>query len=133
MVQRVSRQFKDISLSFDMHPVTRDILALKNESAIKRSIRNIVQTIPGEKLFNSYFGTETVTNLFEFIDFATASVLQNQIKFAIQNYEPRVTNIIVEVIPQYEQNAFEVTVYFDIIGQDFPKQEFTYILEATRR
>jgi phage baseplate assembly protein W len=133
VIERISRQFKDISLSFDMHPVTRDILVLKDADAIKRSIRNIVQTLPGERFFNSNIGSDVTTSLFDFIDFGSASTIQSQIKNAIINYEPRADNIKVEVIPRYDENAFEITVYFDVIGQDFPQQQFTYILEATRR
>jgi phage baseplate assembly protein W len=133
VVQRISRKFKDISLSFDIHPVTRDILVLTNEDAIKKSIRNIVQTIPGERFFNSDFGSEATTNLFEFIDFGTASSLQNTIKYSIERYESRVENIRVDVDPRPDDYSFEITIHFDIIGQDFPSQEFTYILEATRR
>jgi len=133
VVQRISRQFKDISLSFDMHPVTRDILVLKNEQAIKRSIRNIIQTIPGERFFNPSFGSNLSTSLFDFIDYGSASTVETQVRNAILTYEPRADNVTVEVFPRYDENAFDVNVYFDIIGQDFPRQQFTYILEATRR
>ena len=133
MVQRISRQFKDISLSFDMHPVTRDILVLKDADAIKRSIRNIVQTLPGERFFNPNIGSNLTTSLFDFVDFGSASTIQTQIRNAVISYEPRVDNIRVEVIPKPDENSFEVNVYFNIIGQDFPQQQFTYILEATRR
>ena len=133
MVQRISRQFKDISLSFDMHPVTRDILVLKNEDAIKRSIRNIVQTLPGERFFNNTIGSNLTTSLFDFVDYGTASTVETQIYNSVVNYEPRADNVRVEVSPRFDENAFDITVYFDIIGQDFPQQEFNYILEATRR
>jgi phage baseplate assembly protein W len=129
---RISRKFKDISLSFDMHPVTKDILVLTNENAIKRSIRNIIQTVPSEKFFNSTFGSDVKTTLFEFIDFGTASLLQKQVEIAINNYESRVNKVKVEVDPRPDDNAFEINVFFDIIGQDFPSQTFNYILEATR-
>jgi phage baseplate assembly protein W len=131
-VTRISRKFKDISLSFDMHPVTKDILVLTNENAIKRSIRNIIQTVPSEKFFNSTFGSDVKATLFEFIDFGTASLLQKQVEIAINNYESRVNKVKVEVIPRPDDNAFEINVFFDIIGQDFPSQTFNYILEATR-
>ena len=131
-VTRISRKFKDISLSFDMHPVTKDILVLTNENAIKRSIRNIIQTVPSEKFFNSTFGSDVKATLFEFIDFGTASLLQKQVEIAINNYESRVNKVKVEVIPRPDDNAFEINVFFDIIGRDFPSQTFNYILEATR-
>lgn len=131
-IQRISRSFKDISLSFEPHPVTKDLPILRNENAIKRSVRNIVETIPTEKFFNPSFGSDVRSSLFEFVDFGTASVIQNQVEIAIQNFEPRVDNVNVEVNPKPDTNEFEVTVFFDIIGQDFPTQEFTFILEATR-
>ena len=130
--KRISRKFKDISLSFDMHPVTKDILVLTNENAIKRSIRNIIQTVPSEKFFNSTFGSDVKITLFEFIDFGTASLLQKQVEIAINNYESRVNKVKVEVDPRPDDNSFEINVFFDIIGQDFPSQTFNYILEATR-
>ena len=131
-VQRISRAFKDISLSFDMHPVTKDILVLKNEDAIKRSIRNLVQTVPTERFFNPTIGADVKTSLFDFVDFGTASVLQKQIEIAIQNYEPRVENPRVVVDPRPDLNAFEITVTFTIVGLEVPRQQFSYILDATR-
>ena len=130
--QRVSRSFKDISLSFVPHPVTKDLQILKNENAIRRSVRNIVETIPTERFFNSLLGSDVRDSLFEFVDFGTASVIQSQILVAIENFEPRVDNVVVEVDPQPDQNTFNVTVIFDIIGQEFPTQEYTFLLEAAR-
>ena len=131
-VQRISRAFKDISLSFNMHPVTKDITAIKNSDAIRRSIRNIVQTVPSERFFNPDFGSEVKSSLFDFVDIGTASVLESQIRIAIENFEPRVTNYTVEVNPRPDLNSFEVTVFFQIVGFDTPLQQFSYILEATR-
>jgi phage baseplate assembly protein W len=131
-IQRISRSFKDISLSFEPHPVTKDLPILRNENAIKRSVRNIVETIPTEKFFNPNFGSDVRGSLFEFVDFGTASIIQNQIEISIRNFEPRVDNVNVEVNPKPDTNEFEVTIFFDIIGQEFPTQEFTFILEATR-
>ena len=131
-VQRISRAFKDVSLSFDRHPITNDILVLKNEDAIKRSIRNLIQTMPSERFFNPYLGSEVKTSLFEFVDFGTSSILEEQIKIAIDNYEPRVENAKVVVVPRANDNSFEINVSFTIIGQDIPPQKFTYILEASR-
>lgn len=131
-VQRISRSFKDISLSFVPHPVTKDLPILKNERAITRSIRNLVETIPTERFFNSLLGSDVRSSLFEFVDYGTASVVQNQIETTIQNYEPRVENVIVNVDPRPDDNSFEITVVFDIIGQEVPTQQFTFLLEATR-
>ena len=119
-------------MSFEVHPVTKDLPILKNENAIRRSVRNIVETIPTERFFNSLLGSEVRSSLFGFVDFGTASVIQSQIETAIENFEPRVNNVQVQVEPTPEQNSFEVTVLFDIIGQEFPTQEYTFLLEATR-
>ena len=132
MKTRISRAFKDISLSFNPHPVTNDLTVIKNENPIKKSVRNLVQTIPGERFFNSILGTDIRGSLFDFVDFGTASVIEKQIQTTIENFEPRVENLNVEVFPRPDQNEFEVNIYFDIIGQQFPSQAFQYILEATR-
>ena len=131
-IKRVSRSFKDISLSFEPHPVTKDLVILKNERAISRSIRNIVETIPSERYFDPDFGSDVRSSLFENIDFGIVGVIESQILESIANYEPRVDNVQVEVLPEYDNNALEVTVIYDIIGQDLPTQEYTFILEATR-
>ena len=131
-IQRISRAFKDISLSFDPHPITKDLQILKNENAIRRSVRNIVETIPTERFFNSILGSEVRSSLFEFVDFGTASVIEKQIIIALDNFEPRIDNVQVQVDPFPDRNSFDVTVLFDIIGQEFPTQEFSFLIEATR-
>ena len=131
-IKRISRGFKDISLSFKPHPVTDDLQVLKNEDAIRRSVRNIVQTIPTERFFNSLLGSDVQRSLFEFVDFGTASTIRQQIAIALDNFEPRIQNVTVAVDPNPEVNSFDVTVIFDIIGQEFPTQEYSFLLEATR-
>ena len=131
-IKRVSRAFKDISLSFSPHPVTQDLPILKNESAIRRSVRNIVETIPTERFFDPDFGSDVYKSLFDFVDFGTANIIQSQIVTSIGNFEPRVDNVRVEVDPFADENQFEVTVIYDIIGQELPTQEDSFILEATR-
>ena len=131
-IQRISRAFKDISLSFTPHPVTNDLPVLKNESAIKRSVRNIVQTIPTEKFFDPLFGSDVYASLFEFVDFGTAATIQSQIEISLDNFEPRIENVEVEVNPQPDDNSFEVNVIYDIVGHEFPVQEYSFILESTR-
>jgi phage baseplate assembly protein W len=131
-ITRISRSFKDISLSFDPHPVTKDLPVLTNERAIIRSIRNLVQTIPTERFFNSTIGSNVISSLFEFVDYATSSLIESQIIEVIQNYEPRVNNVLVQADPKPDTNEFEVTVTFNIIGQEIPTQQFSFIFEATR-
>jgi len=131
-VTRISRSFKDISLSFDPHPVTKDLPILTNERAIIRSVRNLVETIPTERFFNPSLGSNVRSSLFDFVDYATASTIQDQIIEVINNYEQRVTNVNVQVDPIPDLNEFEITITFEIIGQELPVQEFSFILEATR-
>ena len=130
--QRVSRSFKAISLSFAPHPVTKDLPVLRNERAITRSVRNLVQTIPGERFFNPILGSGVRRLLFDFVDIATADSIEEEILTTISNFESRVTNVQVQVDPRPDRNNFDVTVYFDIVGQSLPSQAFTFILEATR-
>ena len=131
-VTRISRAFKDINLSFKPHPVTKDITSLRNENAIKRSVRNLVQTIPTERFFNSILGSQIRDSLFGFVYFGTASVIEREIITTIENFEPRVDNLQVNVEPRPDNNEFEVNVLFDIIGQEFPTQDFSFILQAAR-
>lgn len=131
-IKRISRAFKDISLSFKPHPITNDLKVIKNESAISRSVRNIVQTIPTERFFNSLFGSDVYKSLFDFVDFGTASNIKGQIEISLHNFEPRIENVVVEVDPQPDNNTFNCTVIYDIIGQEFPTQEYTFLLESTR-
>ena len=129
---RVSRAFKDISFAFDPHPVTKDLPVLINERAIVRSVRNLVETIPTERYFNALLGTDIRRSLFDFVDLATAIVIEDQIKNTVGTFEDRIDNLRVQVDPRPDENSFEVKVYFDIVGQDFPPQAFSFILEATR-
>ena len=129
---RISRAFKDISLSFQPHPVTGDLPILKNERAIAKSVRNIVQTAPGEKFFNLDFGSSVRDQLFELVDFGNANIIEEEILQSLTNYEPRISDVTVLVEPRPDRNEFEVTVTYNIVGQDFPTQSYTFILEATR-
>ena len=129
---QVSRSFKDISLSFDPHPITKDLPVLKNENAIRRSVRNLVQTIPGERFFNPLLGSSVYESLFDLYDFGTSTLIEQEIITTLENFEPRVANVQVQVDPRPDQNNFDVTIFFDIVGQELPPQEFSFILEATR-
>ena len=129
---KVSRTYKDISLSFDPHPITKDLPVIKNADAIRRSVRNLVQTIPGERFFNPLLGSSVYESLFDLADFGTSSLIESEIITTLENFEPRVENVRVRVDPRYDQNNFDVTIYFDVVGQELPSQEFSFILEATR-
>ena len=131
-VQRVSQGFKDISMSFGSNPLTDDLIALKNENAISRSVRNIVMTLPGEKPFAPNFGSRVSALLFENMDEITSSLIVDEIRTSIENYEPRVELQSVEVNPDFEGNSYDVSVIYNIIGADIPPQQLQFALEATR-
>ena len=131
-IQRKSRAFKDISLSFQPHPVTKDLPVLINERAITRSVRNLVETIPTERFFNSILGTDIRDSLFENFERSTVMIIEDQIRNTIRNFEPRVGNIGVEIDALPDQNTFQVKVLFEIVGLDAPTQSFDFILEPTR-
>ena len=131
-IQRKSRAFKDISLSFSPHPVTKDLPVLSNERAIVRSVRNLVETIPTERFFESLLGTDIRGSLFENYTRNTVMIIEDQIRSTVSNFEPRVANLGVEVSSQPDINSLEVTVIFDIVGLQVPTQSFTFILEPTR-
>ncbi len=130
--RRISRAFKDISFSFDPHPVTKDIPVLVNERAIIRSVRNLVETIPTERFFNATLGSDVRGSLFEFVDIGTALVIEEQIRNTVEFYEPRIENLKVQVDPRPDDNSFDCNVFFDIVGLDIPTQSFSFLLEATR-
>ena len=129
---KVSRSYKDISLSFNPHPITKDLPIIKNADAIRRSVRNLVQTIPGERFFNPILGSSVYDSIFDLADFGTSSLIEAEILTTIENFEPRVANVRVRVDPRYDLNNFDVTIFFDVVGQELPTQEFSFILEATR-
>ena len=131
-IQRKSRAFKDISLSFSPHPVTKDLPVLVNERAISRSVRNLVETIPTERFFNTLIGTDIRDSVFENFTPLTVTVMEDQIRTTIANYEPRVNNVKLEVVGLPDQNTLEIKVLFDIVGLDQPVQSFNFILEPTR-
>ena len=131
-VQRLSKGFKDLSASFQTSPLSNDLIALKNESAIARSVRNLVLTIQGERPFQPTLGSGVNRLLFDNMDKLTASAIRSELRTTIENYEPRVeiNEIIVEA--DFEKNAFDVTLQYFIIGMDVPEQELTFALEPTR-
>ena len=131
-IQRRSRAFKDISLSFSPHPVTKDLPVLTNERAIARSVRNLVETMPSERFFNPLLGTDVRETLFDNYSRTTIYVIEDQIRETITNFEPRVTNVNVEVLGSPDDNEIEIKILFDIIGLAVPTQSFSFILEPTR-
>jgi phage baseplate assembly protein W len=131
-LERVSKGFKDLSMSFQVNPLNYDLIALKNESAIARSIRNLVLTYPGERFFNENLGSKVSRSLFENLDEISASVIKDEIKNTIDNYEPRVNLIDVIVEPNYDNAEFNVTINYRIVGIDVLPQQLSFALQPTR-
>jgi phage baseplate assembly protein W len=131
-VERVSKGFKDISMSFQANPLNYDLIHLKNETAIARSIRNLVLTYPGERFFNPDLGSGVGRSLFDLLDEITASSIKDQIESTINLYEPRVNLIEVVVAPNYDDNEFNVTINYRIVGIDVPAQQLSFALQPTR-
>ena len=131
-LERVKQEFKDISMSFKVNPLNDDLIALKNSSAIARSIRNIVFTRPGEKFFNPNFGSRVSESLFENVDNSSAIVIRDEIRNSIKNFEPRVKLLNVFVRPNSEFNEMNVTIEYEIIGIDVPPQQLEFVLLPTR-
>ena len=131
-VERVSKGFKDLSMSFQVNPLNYDLIAIKNETAIARSIRNLIFTLRGERFFNSNLGSGVSKVLFENMDEITASVLKDEIKNTIDNYEPRVNLISVDVSPNYDTNEFYTTINYNIVGIDVLPQQLSFALQPTR-
>ena len=130
--QRVSKSFKDLSMSFKFNPLSGDLITLKNENAIARAVRNIVLTTPGEKLFDPDFGSSVSEILFENVDDITAVSIEDEIKSSLKNYEPRVELIDVNVEPNFDENQFDVTISYRIVGIDIPPSQLEFALLPSR-
>ena len=131
-IERVSQGFKDISMTFQSNPLNDDLIAIKNENAIARSLRNIVFTLPGEKFFDESFGSRITESLFDNIDEITASVIVDEISESIERNEPRVVLKNVKAYPDYENNGFDVIIVYDIVGSEVPRQELQFVLQSSR-
>ena len=131
-IERVSRGFKDISMTFQSNPLNDDLIALKNANAIARSIRNIVFTIPGEKFFEPSFGSRITESLFENIDDISATIIIDEIRESIGRFEPRALVLDVEAFPDYDNNGFDVTITYEIVGVEVPAQELQFVLQSSR-
>jgi len=131
-VERISQGFKDISAAFQVNPINSDLIALKNENAIARSIRNLILTITGERPFQPSLGSNVSNLLFENLDYLTASSIKSQIENTINNFEPRVRLKKVNVKANENEHAFDVSINYFIVGIDVPQQELTFALQSTR-
>ena len=131
-VERVSRGFKDISMSFEVNPINNDIIGVKNDTAIARSIRNLIFTVPGERFFNENLGSKVSQTLFDTVDDISASAIRDDIEETIIKYEPRVRLEDVKVKADYDNHEFNVTISYDIIGIEALPQQLNFALQPTR-
>ncbi len=131
-LERVSQGFKDISMTFQANPLNNDLIGLKNENAIARSVRNIVFTLPGEKFFDEDFGSNISQSLFENIDEISAAEIVDEIEQSLINYEPRINLLNVRAFPNFDNNQFDVRIIYEIIGASVPPQELQFALQSTR-
>jgi len=131
-IERVSQGFKDISMTFQVNPLNSDLIGLKNENAIARSVRNIVFTLPGEKFFDEDFGSNISQSLFENIDEISAAEIVDEIEQSLINYEPRINLLNVRAFPNFDNNQFDVRIIYEIIGASVPPQELQFALQSTR-
>ena len=131
-IQGISKSFKDISATFKVNPMTRDLIALKNSNAIARSVRNLILTIPGERPFNPALGSNVNNLLFEPIDRITAASIKSEIRDTILNFEPRVKLEDINVTPNGDELVYEISIQFSVIGINVPPQELSLSLEASR-
>ena len=131
-LERVSQGFRDISMTFQSNPLNNDLIGLKNENAIARSVRNIVFTLPGEKFFDEDFGSSISQSLFENIDEISAAEIVDEIEQSLINYEPRINLLNVRAFPNFDNNQFDVRIIYEIIGASVPPQELQFALQSTR-
>ena len=127
-----SRAFKDINLSFKRHPVTNDVVSINDEDAIKRSIKNIIFTILGEKPFQPLFGSVINESLFELSTALSEMKVSDEITQSLLNYEPRIENTEVTVSVYPDSNEMNVTVQYDIVGIPAPPQQVDVLLFPAR-
>ena len=131
-LERVKQGYKDLSMSFKSNPLSNDLIGLKNQSAIARSIRNIVYTLPGEKFFDADFGSEVSATLFENLDDVSALTIRDEVEYSIKTYEPRVKLLNVDSMPNYDNNEYNVIITYQILGADTPPQQLEFVLLPSR-
>ena len=132
MAVKISRAFKDISLSFSRHPVTNDIVVLKNEDAVKKSVINLCRTKLNERFFNDLLGTRIEESLFDLNNDDIASVLETEIETLLENYEPRITLNDVSAVAQSDSHDLYIRIGYVITGLPFPPQNIEFLLQPTR-
>lgn len=125
---KVSRSFKDISFNFSLNPITSDIVVLKNEEAIKQSVKNLVLTKVNERLFNPSLGTDVSSYLFELHTKVSANALISEIERVLLAEEPRISLSAIEVDVEPDTNNFDVYIEYLIVGLPPALQNLSFVL-----
>ena len=131
-LQRVSQAFRDISLSLNTNPLNLDLVDLRNETAIARSVQNLILTEKGERPFNQNLGSNVSRTLFENVDLISSATIQSSIEEVINNYEPRVKLNRVVVDPNEDYSGYYITILYDIVGIEAQRQRLEFALQQTR-
>tara|TARA_B100000941_G_scaffold148088_1_gene105046 strand:- start:131 stop:547 length:417 start_codon:yes stop_codon:yes gene_type:complete len=129
---KISKGFRDISLSFSRHPVTNDVAILIDEDAIKRSVMNLVRTKIGERFYNPLLGSRIEDQMFEVAGSDAAMELEDDIVLLLENFEPRVAGVEVKVVYPVDSNSLMIEIRYDIVGITAPRQNIDFILQSTR-
>lgn len=127
-----TQSFKDFNLNFKPHPVTEDLMVVKDGADIKQSLKSLLLTRKGERLFNSSLGTGLTDLLFESLDFGTATSIRDEILVIIKNYEPRIRILKLDVDINYEDNGYDITLVYEVVGRDDLKANVEFFLESAR-
>jgi len=128
----VSRSFKDLSITFDKHPITNDLMVVKDFVAIKKSVQNLLTTYPGERFFNPNIGSKITKLLFDPIDYITATTVREEIQYTIEAFEPRVLLNSVDVVPNFEEDGYDITIDYSVVGLEEKSDTIDLFLERTR-
>ncbi len=132
MAVQISRAFKDISLSFTRSPITNDLVALRNEDAIKKSVVNLCRTRLTDRFFNELLGTSIEDALFELVGEDIGVSLEEEIKTLLTNFEPRIKLTQVNIEDDIDENGLYITIRYNIVGLPFPEQNIEFLLQPSR-
>lgn len=128
----VSRSFKDLSITFDKHPITNDLMVVRDFVAIKKSVQNLLTTYPGERFFNPNVGSRITRLLFDPVDFINATSIRSEIEYTIGAFEPRVLLNSVSVDPNFNEDGYDIVIDYSIVGLEEKTDSIDLFLERTR-
>ena len=125
------RLYADLPLAFTIHPNTQDLTVLSDIDAVKQSVKNLILTNHSERPFQPRIGGNITALLFEPADHFTEIIIKDEIINVLEEYEPRVNGVTVEVIDESDINSYRVSIQFNVIFSD-QRQETNFYLERIR-